>query len=874
MSTLALTTPFPASAQVADSSPSTDPVLGHAGFETFARTYCLECHNAQDRKGKLDLEAVLAGDARDDYENWESVVWALRDREMPPADEVDVARPTESEYAAILARLEPWFAELVPPEEGPLVVSTPSEMAEAYCVTCHGAEDPKGAFSLVGLNLDDPTAHPDVLEKMFRRVHTRQMPPADARRRPAEAVYDDFTHRLAAVLDEQAQRNPRPGRSESFRRLNRTEYQNAVRDLLGVEIDAQALLPQDELAHGFDNITVTGLSPTLLDRAITAAQKISRLAVGAPQSVPDGYTLRIPADRTQEKHVDGLPLGTRGGAVVPFHFPRDGEYEIRMRLTRDRNEHVEGLRGEHQMDLLLDGAPLHRFTFSRPEDGRQDHTMVDQHLVYRGSFRAGPHQLGITFPAEPIPLMETRRRPFEAQFNFHRHPRQNPALYQVTINGPFNSSGAGESPSRDRIFITSPAEAGGDEVAARTILSRLIRRAYRRPIAEEDLAKPLQFFREANARDGFDAGIEMALSAVLVSPEFLFRIERDPPGIKPGEIYAITDIELASRLSFFIWSSLPDDVLLDLAAAQKLREPEILEQQVKRMLADDRADNFATNFAGQWLHLRNLDNAAPNLRLFPDFDDNLRQSFRRETELFVASIVREDRPVTDLIDANYSFLNERLARHYGIPHVRGSRFRRVELPPESNRGGLLRQGSILTVTSYATRTSPVIRGDWILENFLGTPPPPPPPNIPSLDGVISEQLPMRERLALHRADPVCASCHNAMDPIGFSLENFDAVGRWRDSELGHAINASGGLPDGSTFHGVDGLEAGLLARPEIFASALTEKLMTFALGRGVEYHDAPAIRRIVHDAERDDYRFSAIILGIAKSVPFQMRTAP
>ncbi len=841
-------------------------------FPEFAATYCLDCHNAEDKKGKFNMEAVLAGNPVHEFEAWESILWALQDRDMPPDDEPDIARPAESEYEAMLAWMEPWFGEMESGHAGPAEFTTTTALVETYCLSCHNSEDAVGELVLEGLDLENAAEHPEVLEKMIHRMHARQMPPVEARRRPDEGIYEAFTQQLTAVLDEQAQADPQPGRIDSFRRLNRTEYQNAIRDLLAVQIDATELLPADELAHGFDTVTVTDLSPTLMDRYISAAQKISRLAVGTPLQVPDGYTMRIPGDRTQEKHVEGLPLGTRGGALIPYNFPRAGEYEIRMRLTRDRNEQVEGATGLHDVDLLLAGDLLQRYTVDLPQK-ESDNSKIDAHLVYRGSFAAGPQDLGVTFPEETAPLMETRRRPFEARFNYHRHPRRTPALYQVTITGPFGDNLAGDTPSRERIFVTTPEEAGSELAAARIIIERLMRLAYRRPVTDEDLERPMVFFQQGTAEGGFEAGVELALSAILVSPQFLFRIEREPEAVVSGEAYAISDLELASRLSFFLWSSLPDDELLTVAELNQLRDPAILRSQVERMLRDPRSENLATNFAGQWLHLRNLQNTTPNLRLFPDFDDNLRVSFQRETELFINSIVSADRSVLDLITANYTYLNERLARHYGIPGVRGSRFRRVELGEDSDRGGLLRQGSVLTVTSYATRTSPVIRGNWILENILGTPPPPPPADVPSLDTVILEKLPMRERLALHREDPACASCHNLMDPVGFALENFDAVGRWRDSEDGMVVEADGGLPDGQTFEGAHGLEAGLMKRPDLFVSTLTEKLLIFALGRGLEYYDAPAIRQIVRQAEAHDYHFSAIVTGIAESVPFQMRTA-
>jgi hypothetical protein len=489
--------------------------------------------------------------------------------------------------------------------------------------------------------------------------------------------------------------------------------------------------------------------------------------------------------------------------------------------------------------------------------------------------KAGPHEIGVTFLKGASDLLETQRQPFIAHFNLHRHPRLTPAVYQVSITGPYNATGPGDTPSRRLLFgslTAEPVGAAAEEKEAHTILARLMRRAYRRPVTEEDLRKPMEFFRDNRVEGDFDGGLEAALTAVLVSPQFLFRVEADPAGMKPGTAYQISDLELASRLSFFLWSSIPDDELLDAAEHGELSRPDVLERQVRRMLADERSRSLSTNFAGQWLYLRNLDSFSPDLRLFPDFDDNLRQAMRQETELFFESVQREDRSVMDLLRSNYTYLNERLAKHYGIPNVYGSRFRRVTLDPSSHRGGLLRQGSILTVTSYATRTAPTIRGKWIMENLMGTPPPPPPPNVPTLkDNVISASLPMRARLAEHRVNPACASCHDMIDPAGFALENFDAIGRWRDAEDGQVIDATGGLPDGSKCSGVAGLEDGLLAHPEIFATTMTEKLLTFALGRGVEFTDAPTIRQIVHEAKAQNYRFSSLILGLVNSTPFKMR---
>lgn len=745
-------------------------------------------------------------------------------------------------------------------------------VVEEYCADCHDAETTKGELDLIAFIEDDPARHPDVWEKVLKRMVARQMPPAEKKSRPTEEEYVAAIGSLTAILDAHAAAHPKPGRVETFRRMNRTEYQNAIRDLLALEIDASDLLPKDEESHGFDNVTVGTLSPSLVDRYISAAQKISRLAVGRRVDAPDGRTYRVPPDVTQEKHIAGLPLGTRGGALLPHTFPQDGIYEIEVLLARDRNEHVEGLNGSHTMEILIDRELIEQFTVSR--EGHESHADVDKHLKSRTFIKAGPKNVGVTFHKKPYSLLDNKRQPFEAHYNLHRHPRLSPAVYQVTITGPFDAQGAVDTPSRDRIFTARPGESVTEESAAKSILGNLMKRAYRRAIRDDDLAKAMSFYRAGSEEGGFEAGIERALSSILVSPEFLFRIEREPVGVASGEAYRISDVELASRLSFFIWSSIPDEELLDLAIAGKLSDPATLDAQVRRLLNDPRSVSLVDNFASQWLHLRNLDAITPDLRLFPDFDDNLRQSFRRETELFVESVLREDRSILDLLRADYTYLNERLAHHYEIPGVFGSRFRRVNVGPEHHRGGLLRQGSILAVTSYATRTSPVIRGNWVLENIIGTPPPPPPADVPALDeNKVDATLSMRERLAEHRANPACASCHNLMDPVGFALENFDAVGRWREFENGMEIDATGGLPDGSEFDGVAKLEAGLLERPELFVSTVTGKLLTFALGRGVEAHDAPAIREIVRRSEVDDYRISSIILGITRSVPFQMRSA-
>ncbi len=759
----------------------------------------------------------------------------------------------------------------------PVVVN----LVERYCIDCHSGNEPSANLDLRSFTSTSLVKTESSWEKVIKKLRAGQMPPPEAEQ-PAEATVDEVLNSLEQTLDRYAEQHPQPGRTETFRRLTRYEYRNAIRDLLSLEMDVDAILPADEVSHGFDNITVGDLSPTLLNRYISAATTISQLAVGSPSNSPGGKTYRVRADITQEQRMEGLPLGTRGGALLSHNFPQDGEYEIRVRLSRDRNEHVEGLSKPHDLELLLDQKLMKTFTVKPPHgnskaEGEYDkptHENVDQHLFERMKVSAGQHDVGVTFPKLSSSLLETYRQPLNVHYNMYRHPRLSPAVYQVSITGPYSSEGPGESPSRKSIFITRPVNCNDDGDYARLIIEKLLRQAIRRPVFQNDLENPLKLFRETNADEGFEAGIEMALSSILVHPEFLFRVEQDLSDLPPGSVYQVSDLELTSRLSFFLWSSLPDEELLDLAVAGRLSDPDILAQQVERMLLDNRSQALVDNFASQWLYLRNLDSMTPDGRRYPDFGDNLRQAFRQETELLFEHILREDLSVLELLKSDYTFLNERLAKHYGIPHVFGTHFRKVMLENDSQRGGLLRHGSILTVTSYATRTSPVIRGKWILENILGTPPPPPPANIPALqDNTVSANLPIRERLAQHRADAACASCHNLMDPAGFSLENYDAIGRWRDIEQDFPVDAAGGLPDGRQFSGANGLESGLLDRPEMFVGTLVEKLMTYALGRGIEDYDAPAIRKIVRDSRAVDYRISSLIHGIARSTPFQMRTS-
>jgi len=768
-----------------------------------------------------------------------------------------VSRPSSSRIAAV-----------TPP-------ASARHVLDQYCVSCHNQRLKTAELALDLIDVANPAADANVWEKVVRKVHTGTMPPSNMPQ-PSPEDRRALLLWLDTSLDAAYAARPNPGRTDTLRRLNRTEYQNAIRDLLALDIDAGSLLPPDESGHGFDNVTVGDLPPTLLDRYISAAQKISRLAIGSPESSLQSDIIRLPADLTQEDQLPGLPLGTRGGASVHHTFVQDGEYDIQIWLARDLEGNVSGLREPraHELIVLVDRQQVAHFTITKPAGA--DATVLDKDLRARVTVQAGPHEIGVTFVKDGSSLLETARQPLQSHFNDRRHPRSAPAIDQISVTGPYGAKGAAETPSRRRLFVCRPeVPTHSEEGCATTILTTLIRRAYRRPITKADVEGPMAFYREGRAEQDFDAGIGRALSAVLINPEFLFRVESEPKTAPPGGVYRISDLELASRLSFFLWSSIPDDQLLAAASAGRLRRPDELEKQARRMLADPRSFNLATNFAGQWLRLRNLEAVSPNARLFPDFDDNLRQAFRQETELFFDSVLREDRSALDLIRADYTFLNERLAKHYGIPDVYGSRFRRVTLAPESNRGGLLRQGSVLAVTSFATRTSPIIRGVWVLGNIFGAPPPPPLPNVPALDeSTVSATLSMRDRLAAHRSNVVCANCHRTIDPVGFALESFNAIGQWRDHEADDVpIDASGALPGVGALRGVAGLEDGLLSRPELFIGTLTEKLMTFALGRGVEYYDAPAVRKIVRDAEKERYRFSSLVVGIVKSTPFQMRTS-
>jgi mono/diheme cytochrome c family protein len=767
-----------------------------------------------------------------------------------------------------------------PAPQGPPAPAAATDRAvlDRYCVTCHNTRTKTAGLALDTVDVTRVAPDAETWEKVVRKLRGRMMPPPGMPR-PDEATFDALATHLEGALDRAAAERPNPGRTETFRRLTRVEYRNAIRDILALDVDVSSLLPKDDASHGFDNVSNGELSPTLLERYLAAAQKVSRAALGSALPSPASHVVVLPSDLTQEDHLEGLPLGSRGGVVFPFTFPQHAVYEIQVRLARDRNENVEGLTEPQQVEISIDGSVAQTFQV-RPNRNQSGAYYadegVDTHLKVRIGIGAGPRTVAVTFPRRTFALEETERQPSLAHFNMDRHPRVQIAVYSVSITGPFETGVPNETPSRSRLFVCRPARStvASEDACAKRIVSSIARRAFRRPVTDADLEAPLRFYKDARATGDFDAGIEMALRAVLASTEFLFRIERDPKNVTPKTPYRVSDIELASRLSFLLWSSIPDEELLKVAAAGTLSQPATLERQVKRMLADPKSEALVTNFASQWLYLRNLAAASPDARQFPDFDDNLRQAFRRETELFFESIVKEDRSILDMLRANYTFVNERLAKHYGIRNVYGSRFRRVTLPEGTPRGGILAQGSVLTVTSYANRTSPVLRGKWILENIVGTPPPPPPANVPLLQDTDAQGrvLSMRERMAQHRSRPECASCHRLMDPAGLSMENYDAIGRWRQlTESGSPVDNSGALPDGSEFRGLSGLQAALLRKPELFAGTFTEKLMTYGLGRGLEYSDAPAVRAIVRNAQLQHFSFSSLVLGIVRSDPFQMR---
>ncbi len=808
---------------------------------------------------------------------------------------------------------------------------------DRYCVTCHNERVRTAGLMLDTIAIEHVSDRADVWEKVVRKLRAGAMPPA-GRPRPDKTIYEGFASWLENELDRAATAYPSPGRPP-VHRLNRAEYTNAIRDLLALEIDGRSLLPTDESGYGFDNIAdVLSISPGLLERYLLAAQKISRLAIGDPSMEPVVETYRLPMVLIQEDRMsDDLPFGSRGGTVIRHHFPLDGEYIVRIRLQRVLNTPViRGLDNREQLDVRLDGTRLTLFAVGGECVGSKEPRCIrpagvvpaseyertaDEGLEVRFRAKAGMRRIGLAFrkntSADTEGAGPARLPGGHSAYAFAQDTLM--SVDRVQIEGPFDATGPGDTASRRRIFVCRPGDASerseprgaafagrkreagnqlrpaspklapegerrrvqgtprsieDEDGCARDILATLAGRAYRRPHTDRDVETLLSFYRTGRSRGSFETGIQLALERLLVSPEFLFRVERDPANAPPGSAYRLSDVELASRLSFFLWSSIPDDELLDVASRGKLRDPTVLEQQVRRLLDDARAGALVTNFGGQWLYLRNMRVVAPDPETFPEFDGNLREAFQRETELFLDSQLREDRSVLELLTANYTFVNERLARFYGIPNVYGTHFRRATYP-DDRRAGLLGHGSLLTVTSYSTRTSPVVRGKWLLENFLGAPPPPPPANVPPLkeDGDGAAPTSGRQRLEQHRANPVCASCHAPMDPLGFALENFNGIGKWRTSEARFSIDATGLLPDGTKFDGPAEFRKALLGQRDEFVNTVAEKLLTYALGRGLEYYDMPAIRKITRDAAPSDYRWSSLILGIVKSTPFQMRAA-
>ena len=782
---------------------------------------------------------------------------------------------------------------------GPTVSpSTVRTVLDRYCVVCHNERLKTAGLMLDAMDVEHVSDNAEAWEKVVGKLRRGAMPPP-GRRRPDAATYAAVTSSLETALDRAAAADPNPGRT-TIHRLNRTEYANAVRDLLGMEIDGASWLPPDDADLGFDNMAdILSVSPALLERLMSAARTLSRLAVGDPAMVPATDTYRLPRMRFQDDRMsEDLPFGSRGGIAIRHYFPLDAEYTVTIRLQRQIYDYIRGLQYPQQLDVRLDGELIKRFTvggapgtpppatFVGNDAGYADpvwegYTLhADDGLEVRFSATAGPRVVGVSFVqarSERDGVLKPRPTGkllgvAETFSSASKAPEA--AVEQVVIGGPYNVTGVGETPSREKIFVCRPAGRADEEPCAETILSTLARRAFRRPVTPGDMEPLLGVYR-AGRRDGgsFEAGIRLGLTSILVDPEFLFRIERDPATVAPGTAYRINDLELASRVSFFLWSSLPDDELLEVAAQGKLSDPTVLEQQVRRMLADARATALVDNFAGQWLSIRQLRSVSPTPELFPEWDDLLREAFQRETELLVESHVREDRSVLDLLRTNETFVNERLAQHYGIPDVYGSRFRRVTVR-DGTRGGLLGQGSILTVTSYPNRTSPVLRGNWLLQNLLGAPPLEPPPDVPGLPESAEGGKPtsVRERLEQHRKNPVCATCHAQMDPLGFALDNFDAIGMWRTtSQTGTPLDASAVLPDGTPFEGVAGLRTVLLSHEEQFVETVTERLLTYALGRGAAYYDRPVIRQVLREAAPDDYRWSSIIRGIVESRAFQMR---
>ena len=822
-----------------------------------------------------------------------AVLWAQTAQTPTSARPQSAAPPRPSSPAPAQAQPAAPARTQPAPAAGPQAAASPDEAVKyqawlkQYCINCHNSKTASPANEPVNLetaSLTNLVPHAATWERVLRKLSVRAMPP-QGMPHPTEAEYAGFTTWLANSLDRAWVGKSTPGRYV-VHRLNRTEYANAIRDLLALEIDVTELLPSDGANFGFDNIaSALSTSPLLLERYLTAAQRISTMAVGDTNVRPGTTEYSISREFSQNAHIDGLPLGTRGGTVVNHVFPADAEYKLFGRLVRGVEEGYAGVESNETPDtfvITVDGEEV----FTAEVGGKKDHevqskdmneakALVDARMTGKVFVTAGPHEVGYTW----------RERPARRQDVWVPAQRDSQEVHMigglarlktVGVEGPYNVKGISNSASRDRLLVCKPTSAADESACAEKIFSNLARRAYRRPVTTPDIDAPMTFYKQGREDNGsFDAGIRAGVARILSSPSFLYRIERDPVGVRAGVAHPVSDVELASRLSFFLWSSIPDQALMNLATAGRLRQPGVLATQVKRMIADDRADALINNFTGQWLQLRNLESkVAPDILMFPDFDDNIRKAFRRETEMFFGYILRENRSAMELLSADYTFVNERLAKHYGIPGVYGTKFRQVKIA-DPNRRGLLGQGSILSLTSVATRTSPVFRGKFILTTFLNTPPPPPLPNVPTLEESNKDAAPktVREQLERHRNNPVCASCHRIIDPAGFALEKFNSVGQWREvTETGAAIDTGGVLADGSKVDGPIALRNAILSRPEAFATVLTERLMTYALGRGVEPADMPVVRSIVKKAGATNYRLSSIVMSIIESEPFQMRT--
>jgi hypothetical protein len=748
---------------------------------------------------------------------------------------------------------------------------------DEYCVYCHNDRLQQGDLSLADVDPARPAAHAATLEKVIRKLRAGLMPPA-RRPRPDKATLVAFVDGLEREIDRAAAADPNPGRPV-LHRLNRTEYANAVRDLLALGVNAESLLPPDDMSQGYDNMSdVLTVSPALLEGYISAAGKISRLAIGDTEATPLVETYVVPQAVSQMRHVAGAPFGTRGGTVVTHNFPADGEYVFRLSFYYSSIGPVFGdnlpAEGE-QIEIAVNGERVALLDFDRKMKTTEDLRTAPIRIA------AGPQRISAAFIQRSAGPVQDFVMPFDralADLSTGHFPGLTglPHLRNLGIDGPYDVTGAGESASRGIIFSCHPTTGSDSEEDERTcaneIIARLARRAFRRPIADADVSHLAALYDTARAEGDFESGVRMAVQAILADPEFVFRFERTPAGVEAGASHRVSDLELASRLSFFLWSSIPDESLLAAAEKGRLSDPAELERQVRRMLADPRSETLATNFASHWLRLQNLRDAHPDVFLFPDWDENLNRSMRRETELFFDSIMREDRTLLDLLTADYTFVDQRLATHYEIPNVVGSRFRRVPVTDEQRRG-LLGHASVLTLTSVANRTSPVIRGAWILDVLLGTPPPRPPANVPPLEEneTAERLLSVRERMVEHRANAFCAACHNVMDPIGFALENFDAVGAWRTKDSGFPVNPSGTLYDGSAVDGPVSLRQFLLSNEDLFLTNFTRNLLMYATGRVFQPYDMPAVRAIVRDAGQQDHRFSAYVMGVVTSTPFQFR---